>query len=211
MKRISKSAIFLIGGLMWLASVSGAEAATLVGFSNEEACRPHQLPWMIFSPAGMGIVDLGLNLLSTDECEEDLVAVQDGGSGGGGFGGVSGGFPSGGAPVSAFLPDALGSEGEFALTPELFDSSEFPGDDFGDSLNPAGPDGGNGVTFTFNGGNVVLSLDGPLGDDDSGSPRFDVTGPQNFDDPNLTVVPEPGSFMLLGTGLALAVRRLRRR
>ena len=200
--------MFLLIALMWLVPAPAAEATPLIAFAEDSSCQPRELPWVIFSPSGIGIVDLRVYLPSIGQCKS-LVPFSDGWfAGGGPLGGGSGGFPGGLSPGSiASWPGALQGEGEFELGMSLdpFDPSPFSGD------FPGGSPTGNGTGIGFTGSNLVPLIDSPFSDD-FGSPRFeDGPGLSDLNGQNLTAVPEPGSLLLLGTGLAFAVRRFRRR
>ena len=105
---------------------------------------------------------------------------------------------------------ALESENQFLLEPtDLFDSlPSFPGDT---GIGDGGTDGttgsiGGSPGFPPGSPPFTLLLDG----DFDQFPPGNTSGLQSLDDPNLAVVPEPGSFFLLATGLVLAARRFRR-
>lgn len=218
--RLSTPAAF-VTALIWLAPTSSAEAAMIVLFSDEPRCRRQQISWDL-TPAGMGTINLRLDPVSTGKCEAavgstTITPLMGGGFGGGGGGGVLGGLASGRWSGSITPPyGALEFEFEFVLVPEadLFDLlPSFTGD-----TPPIGGAGGNDGTTGFIGGSPGLPLGSSLmmfsslldGDFEQ-IPSGNFSGRQSLDDQTLTVVPEPGSFLLFATGLVLAVRCLRRR
>lgn len=215
MKRLSKPIAFVIG-LICLAPAVSVDAATIVVFSDDPRCRRHQIRWVL-SPAGMGIIDLRLDPVSTGKCPAAVggntpTPFIGGGFGGGGFGG----FPSGQPGLMTPPSSALDSENQFELEPpsDLFDPPPF----FTGDTPPTGSGGGgNGGTTGFIGGSPGLPPGSPqmmfpfLSGDFQQPPSGNASGLQSLGDQNLTAIPEPGSFLLLATGLALAVRRFRRR
>ena len=216
MKRLSTPVAFVIG-LICLASASSAEEATIPLFSDDPLCRRHQISWVL-SPAGMGIIDLRLD--PTRKCAGAVGGnthtpfIGGGVGGGGGFGG----FPSGQWPgLFTLSSGALFSENQFELEPpsDLFDPLPFF---TGDTPPTGSAGGGNGGTTGFIGGgpglppNSELTMFSLLLDEDPDQPPSgNSSGPLSLDNQHLTAVPEPGSFLLLATGLVLAVRRFRRR
>ncbi len=214
-KLISTPAALVVFGLIWLSSASSAEAAKIV-FLEDDACHePQQVNWVL-SPAGIGTIIIRLDLVSTGECEEidgNGEGSMPGGGGGGGFGGGGGGISGGSgglSPGSNTPPNgAFAGDGQFAMTdPSELDDlpPSFTGDP-GPIGNGDDTPGGNDTPGIIGGSLGLLLMTYPLLSDDDFGPDDDA-GPN---EQSIAVVPEPGSMLLLGTGLALAARRLRRR
>ena len=202
-------------GLIWLSSASSAEAAPIV-FADDSCHEPQQVNWVL-SPAGIGAIVIRLDLVSTDGCEEIDSNSQGSGGGGGGFGGGGGGIPGGGSPSGQ--SSGPNTNGAFAADGQLefTDPSDLDGlpPSFTGNVPPFGggddpPGGGGNDSPGIIGGslNSLLETFPLLADDEFGPGDSGDDGPI---DQSIAVVPEPGSFLLLGTGLALAARRLRRR
>ena len=199
--------------LIWLSSASSAEAAPIV-FPDDSCHEPQQINWVL-SPVGIGAIVIRLDLVSTGDCEE--IDSSQGSGGGGGFGGGGGGIPGGGSPSGQSsgpnTNGAFAADGELELKdPSDLDDlpPSFTGDlpPFGDGNDPPGGGGNDSPGIIGGSLNSLLETFPLLSDDEFGPGDSGDEGPN---DESLAVVPEPGSFLLLGTGLAMAVRRLRRR
>ena len=214
MKLISTPAALVVIGLIWLASASSAEAAKIVFLEDDSCSEPQQIHWVL-GPAGIGTINIRLDLVSTGECEEVEVTAR-------------------GPPVVVVVGSVVAEEESPADSRAVnrpdrsrrrtapsrrrsiraTDPSEL--DDLPPSFTgdpgPLGngndtPGSGNDTPGIIGGSLGLLLMTYPLLSDDDFGPDDDA-GPN---EQSIAVVPEPGSMLLLGTGLGLAARRLRRR
>lgn len=190
----------VVTGLMWLGMPSLALASPLIDFLGTTS-----------APCGGAVISWNSDGVDDDGCDAVGIIGQaldpDAGSGGGGLRLASGLFWTG-STMSARLP--IGISGSTNLLPGdlgAIDSSLPGGVDMPpidhvmiDRLMPRG-DGAAVDPAGFLASGLALSSlpSGPTGEG--------LLGPNPVDN---AVVPEPGTWLLLGTGLAMALRRRRR-
>ena len=106
-KLISTPAALVLIGLIWLSSASSAEAAKIVFLEDDSCEEPQEINWVL-SPLGIGAINIRLDLVSTNECEEidGGSSIPGAGGYGGGGGGIPGGFVGGQSPGSITPPNA---------------------------------------------------------------------------------------------------------
>ncbi len=187
----------VVAGLMWLVSMTTATAAPVIDFLGRpmDPCGRAVIAWADIASSSRDVVD--------ETCDEsgDQATVIDPmtGGAGGGLGLMSSLFWTGRALAGGGLTDPPLFNGPFAGVPDSpetttgLPSGSPPLVRHSPSIDDLGAGGGGG-SFLAEGGSLRSFPPG------AADPRAI----------NPAVVPEPGTLLLFGTGLALAARRFRR-